>query len=104
MAKTLLNSYGCQICGGYPENTTLIGGYHTRLCVEHLNEWSVFIRDSDLYLERGNLLVDAGVAIEARTATKAKEIMVTLNDIDRQLFDIGESWVAARKEAQENEK
>ncbi len=101
MAKTLLNSYGCQICGGYPENTKLIGGYHARLCVEHLNEWSNFIRDSDLYLECGNLLVEIVLAIEGGYEKRAKEKLIGLNDIDRQLFDIGESWVAARKAAQE---
>ena len=101
MARKLINSYGCQICGGYPVNTKLIGGYHTRLCPEHLNEWSVFIRDNDLYLERGNLLVEEGIALEGCDETRAKEVMAKINEIDRQLFDIGESWIAARKAAQE---
>ncbi len=104
MARTLLNSYGCQICGGYPENTTLIGGYHTRLCVEHLNEWSTFIRDSDLYLERGNILIEIQLAVEGGYEKRAKEKLIRLNNMDRQLFDIGASWVAARKAAQEKEK
>ena len=89
------NGFGCWICSELSENTTLVGGYHARICQDHRNDWHVFVREHELMLERDNLIIEGRLAAERLDEEQMKILMVEMRKNSKRLYDLGKLWVEA---------
>ncbi len=89
------NSFGCWICSELSENTTLIGGYHARLCQDHRNDWHKYVREHKLMIERDNLIVEGHLAAERLDEKQMEILAVEMRENSKQLYALGEQWVEA---------
>jgi hypothetical protein len=71
----------------------MAGGYLAYLCLQHRNQWDLFIGDSDLYHDMRNLEIKMHAAIHNGDAMTAIVYKNTLSSKNRELFHVAERWI-----------
>lgn len=83
----------CMKCGEYvPKEVRLVGGYHTRLCAKHKNEWHEYIFMSPAYKDFRDLSVDLEVAIAAGDVDAALRVNGRRINLEWRLYEIAKEW------------
>lgn len=91
----------CRKCGSlldkaYKSDTTLVGGFHTMLCSDCLNDWRDHVRPTQAWKDhctarmRHDLLVGANGA-DSRAAELASEVC----EIEDRLYSIAKAWMTS---------
>lgn len=89
--------FGCKRCKSEHvsgELTKLIGGYSTRLCIDCLNAWSVYVRtEVPQFVEHNRKNAELAHAVENRTPEYVARVADEIFALDVALFAVAKRWV-----------
>lgn len=95
----------CKICKEFPaRDIKLVGGYSTRLCNDHGNEWHEFISDKAEFKEFSIAEARYGAAMmnSSEIPPNFEELIGDTLKTNKALFNIAKEWVNKKTKSKDD--
>lgn len=93
----MAKSFECAVCAEHGHGVSLLGGFKTVLCDEHLNAWREFFHSHELSGEYNDAQADFYVAIYQRSEETAREQNRIWQHVADAICKLSEEWLEEEK-------
>ena len=95
-------TFPCEVCGELTMPMMLVGEYSANLCVRHLNEWTEFVRATEMYRQWLQLMAKRDTYLYSGQPALAQEATLLVLGVSLALYKMAGEWIAQAKQEATN--